>query len=126
MAHQGRARANEFVPLERANALFEAVDAHAQQIMQAEVAAVEDEDDEPMNSPIFQYLSANNAFGTFTHLTADKIEAIWRPVNAIMAAQRHRGPNSILNFSNGPYPLVLDMAQDWTRLCYHCQGLQDE
>ena len=42
-------------PLERVIALFEAVDAHAEQIMQAEVAAV-DEDDEPMNSPNFQYL----------------------------------------------------------------------
>ena len=79
-------------PLERVIALFEAVDAHAEQIMQAEVVAVDEEDDEPINSPIFQYLSANNAFDTFTHLTADKIEAIWRPVNAIMAAQRHRGP----------------------------------
>ena len=54
MAHQGRVRANEFVPLERVIALFEAVDAHAEQIMQAEVAV--DEDDEPMNSPNFQYL----------------------------------------------------------------------
>jgi hypothetical protein len=50
------------------------------------------DEDEPMNSPIFQYLSANNSFGQFTHLTADRIEAIWRPVNAIMAAELHRGP----------------------------------
>ena len=26
----------------------------------------------------------------------------------------------------GPCSLVLDLAQDWARICYHCQDLQDE
>jgi hypothetical protein len=63
MAHHGRASANEFVPLDHANALLAAVDVDAEQIMQADLVVDDVDEDEPMNSPIFQYLSANNSLG---------------------------------------------------------------
>lgn len=50
-----------------------------------------DVDDTPI-SPIYRYLVRNRMMDDFTNFTSFGVEAIWRLVDPIMAAERRRGP----------------------------------
>jgi hypothetical protein len=52
-------------------------------------------EDEPLPaSPLFAWLKASNCIEEFTNFNSVEIEALWRPVDAIMEAEKHRGPNA--------------------------------
>ena len=53
------------------------------------------EDDEPVtNSPIYESFKSEGLFEELTNFHWTTIEEIWRPLNAHMEANKHRGPNA--------------------------------
>jgi hypothetical protein len=56
-----------------------------------EIPVFEDEED-PMDSPIYAFLEGNNGLGRFTNFASDTVEDLWRGVDLRMRRHRHRGP----------------------------------
>ena len=61
---------------------------------QIEVVIPDDfeEEENPMDSPIYAFIEGNDALETFTNLSSDTIEDIWHVVDMHMRRYRHRGP----------------------------------
>jgi hypothetical protein len=75
------------------------------------------------DSPIYEYIKAGNQFSQMTNFYLPTIEAIWRPVDAIMEGEKHRGPNAHTTTMDHVllYLTWLKSAADYTLLAHMFQ-----
>jgi hypothetical protein len=121
-SRQGRVRAEDLPPIRTAYGLFSAADEQIAAIQARPDEDIRDDsDDELDKSGVYQYLSNNHCFTEFTHFSGNALEAIWRPIDSIMSATRHRGPAPLS--SSMDHLLYLNLDEKWKGLCQHCQDI---